>query len=256
MHPKRIALCFSGQPRTWAKCYQMWLDLFKGQDTDIFFHFWNYNSPSSLSLHQLGQPTSDIIISHEERQKIVEVLQPKKFEFQTIKHGINVASSYVKTPIAPWAHAQFYSVSKAAWLKRQYEIENNFEYDLVFRMRSDLAISGNIDLPWVEPNTIYTVHNAKCDPTTHTFRIGDIFFAADSFTYDQIAGGFYHAFNYLEANIAVPGFETYPPESALYYFCSSRGIANEHLKHSGDIKIMRDHEHLNRIGELHGYETI
>ena len=39
--------------------------------------------------------------------------------------------------------SQTYSISKAFELKNQYEKENNFEYDLAFRCRSDLIISGN-----------------------------------------------------------------------------------------------------------------
>ncbi len=38
--------------------------------------------------------------------------------------------------------SQTYSISKSFELKNQYEKENNFEYDLVFRCRSDLVISG------------------------------------------------------------------------------------------------------------------
>jgi len=45
----RVALCISGQPRTWEKCYQNWIDnIMPGVEKDIFFHLWDYNSLPSI----------------------------------------------------------------------------------------------------------------------------------------------------------------------------------------------------------------
>jgi hypothetical protein len=257
MNQKRIALCFSGQPRTWKKCYNTWKMAFQDYQVDVFCHFWNFNTPSNLLLHETQDfyPKSEIV-SPEERAELEAIFQPKSIVWQAVKSNVNVATNKVKNVIAGWTHSQFYSAMKAAWLKRQYELRNGIEYDVVVRMRTDLHFDKSIQIPDViEPSTLYSVQNL-CVDEFGKFRISDIFFMTDSLTYDTIAGGFYDMFSYVDASSVNMNELRFPPESALYYFAIMRGIKNVPTNLHVDFKIMRDQKHLDRAGKLHQYETI
>ena len=252
---RKIAVCLSGQPRTWKKCYSTWFDVMDGWgEVDYFCHLWNYNSDSSLSQYELGD-TPDTLITAEEMHDIRETLHPKKLVFQPKKNDV-ILGEGLANPVAPWAHSQFYSMWRVANLKRQYEIENDFEYDLVVRLRTDLVLQPKFMPTVMAPSTLYAVHTQETDPVYGVPRIGDIFFLSDSLTFDHIAM-FYHSLRYIDADHVLPGkseLYAFPPEIALYYYCVMSGIDIQPLN-ALDIKVMRSQEHLARVGKLHPYET-
>ena len=254
---RKIAVCLSGQPRTWKKCYSTWLDVMSDWgEVDYFCHLWDYNSDSSLSQYELGA-TPDTVITNEEKNEIIEALHPKKLVFQAKKDNVELHGEGVTNVIAPWAHSQFYSMWRVANLKRQYEIENNFEYDLVVRLRTDLVLQPKFVPPVPGPSTLYTIHTVDSDPTYGVPRIGDIFFLSDSLTFDHVAM-FYHSLKYIDADHVVPGkpdLYAFPPEIGLYYYCVMMGIRIHPLSNGLDIKVMRSQEHLARVGKLEPYET-
>ena len=90
-----------------------------------------------------------------------------------------------------------------------------------------------------------------------TFMIGDIFYYADSFTYDQISE-FYFALNYIDTHDVVPsGIDCPPPEAAFFPFIKSRGIRNVTAKWGQvDFKIMRSQEYIDLKKSLLDYEII
>ena len=79
----RIALCISGQPRTWERCYRNWVDnIMPGVEKDVFFHLWDYNSlPSIINTIPGAPPNYNKKISEDEKESIVNTLNPKKYKF-------------------------------------------------------------------------------------------------------------------------------------------------------------------------------
>ena len=127
----RIAVCFSGQPRTWRKCYESWHNLFLQFDTEVdyFYHLWNFNT-----LPQILNDSTPILVTQSELDDIYAILKPKKLIIENLDKNLKVINDllligekYPKSggPPVHWSGAQFYSHMCSTHLKRQYEIENN-----------------------------------------------------------------------------------------------------------------------------------
>lgn len=251
----RIAFCISGQPRTWRKCYHTWYSLFGPYGKiDTFFHMWDFNSePRYLAEFVDGEP-KETPIEEREKREIVAALKPRAFVFEK-KRPVHHECPNGPT-IAPYAHSQYYGVWRAAHLKRQYEIDRNFQYDVVVRLRTDLLLP----MSWVNPpnfeqlppNTVFTAQNTFTPGPGH--RVNDMFFYADSLTYDH-AASFYVGLSYINETVAAPGLKEYPPELAIYFYLASIGIVNTPMP-IYDFKIMRDAEFIKKVGQIQDYETV
>jgi hypothetical protein len=259
----RIALCISGQPRTWKKAYDNWLEkILPGEEKDIFFHFWDYNTLPTIIKTQPGiKNIPDVPITPEERTDIVCTLNPKKHIFDSRNlNPVNgefdksLLSDWVDEPLGWWCRSQYYSLLQSAMLKRQYEIENKFEYDIVFRMRTDLYFLNNLNLPnEIKPNELYSKSNGWMD-NVETFMIGDTFYFSDSYTYDQVAN-FGNALKYIDTRHTVSSeIKCPPPEVALYNYLCSIGVKN--VSCPQNIKILRNQDYVDIRGGLLPYEII
>lgn len=125
-----------------------------------------------------------------------------------------------------------------------------FEYDLVFRIRTDLFIRQQVNIPEIKPNELYTCSNSY-DKEYDRFRIGDIFYYGNSYAYDQ-ACSFYDKFNFVDSYEVVPGRNDFPPELAFYYHLRSLGIDNRSI--FADCKIARTEEFRDLKGGLAAFE--
>jgi hypothetical protein len=253
----KIAFCISGQPRSWNICHKTWFDLFRkaafNSEIDVFFHFWNSNSlPLCISNHESFQGLTD-----EERVSIVSALNPKRFQFEDSRFIEVDFDRNAVQPVPYWLQPQFNSLQKVANLKRQYEIENNFEYDVVVKLRGDLFFSSDftesfhpyeLKEDWLfhlEPSTIYSMHSCQ---DIGGVRLSDMFFLSDSLTFDHIAQ-FKKCFRYLDLNDIFPGTNGEPPERFLYWYLDSIGIKN-HPMPNIDCRLYRTKEYLDELKKL------
>jgi hypothetical protein len=163
-------------------------------------------------------------IQDEEKQDIIDSLVPKKFKFESRK-----VIKYWNCDIpdnmqfGPWCREQFYSAYYASLLKREYELQNKFRYDVVIRLRSDLWFTDKLEIETPEPNSLYTTH-CSYDTEYNVYRIGDIFYYADSSTFDQVSQ-FFKFLSYVPTNWVTPK-NCPPPEIAMSYFLTNIGIIN------------------------------
>jgi hypothetical protein len=160
----KIAICFSGEPRFVKECYESinknLIDPNKHHDIDFFVHTWyspeienkvlytsEVSSFSGVSLgknvnYTINEIYSPVRMIEEPHKKFIKNLDWKKTaekyfggidneEFKSIK--INNFYSFM------------YSNMRSLLLKKEYELENGFEYDYVIRMRFD----NILDLPIV-----------------------------------------------------------------------------------------------------------
>lgn len=256
----RIAFCIVGQPRHWKICYQNWAEIFGvWGEIDVFFHFWDFTTaPLSVAdgiKHQL---------SEDDKNEIIRTLQPKKFQFESdFNISIQDDKNNVQCPVPYWSVPQFMSLQKCANLKRQYEIENDFSYDIVIKLRSDIFFSttfGESYAPYVlqdnwfralAPSTIYSIHSTNSTPI---IRMSDIFFIADSLTFDHIAL-FYKSFRYLDLHdILGADHNGFSPEFYFYYYLHSIGITNHPLPNI-DVRLYRDKDYFDKVnGALGNHE--
>ena len=244
----KIAICLSGQPRTWEKCYPQWMDIFKDQgEIDFFFHFWDYNTlPSILRTVNGHRELKDELLTENEQQHIIETLAPKKFLFEGRKPIVYWNSTLPDDKqFGGWTKEQFYSLYYVSHLKRSYEVEHNFQYDVVIRMRADLWFDHKHELISPAPNTVYTGH-CGVDSTFNTYRVGDVFYYADSPTFDQMAL-FYKFLSLVPTNWVTSADECPPPEIALFFYMTNINVINHPTYTS--LKVMRD----SRVEAIQGY---
>lgn len=213
-------------------------------EVDYFIHTWDFNTiphykwdvdwsePDPHKRRKLLEPFNNTYtpIDGKEIDELMCILNPKDYVVEswnisknreTIMDYIATSQTKDKTPIKghlSWAGSQFYSILKSAYLKRKYEIENGFEYDVCIRCRFDLEFDENIkmifarDFEYPQKRTIYSVHNRSLDRNPFNL-IGDIFYYSDSQTFDLLAS-LYDNLPYIEQSafndgISIEEFMTY-----------------------------------------------
>ena len=259
----RIAFCLSGQPRTWRKCYNSWfllIDEMKkrfGEDleVDFFVHMWDFNSvPFSTQLSNGIFKENARINNHifkigkNEIDDLLNELKPKKYLIEDYEKSISrkkvldekaayITKQYDKYCLISWSASQLYSLMMCGYLKREYEIENNFEYDICFRFRFDVNFDEfnryiiiNDYLP-IEDKTIYACHSNSLYGFPYD-SIGDIFFYSDSVTFDQVTS-FYKWLPIISIDIFTPDVRV---ECVFSYFIRMFNIKNIASKIDPEIK--------------------
>jgi hypothetical protein len=129
----KIAVCLSGQPRTIKYTYKNILDHFSNYDVDYFCQSWDFNTYkyNIPGVHVAWSSEEDV--DHHELISNLNLYNPKKYIIQ--KKGAE--------PLPVGWGSLFYSTTVANFLKKQYEIENNFRYDAVVKSRYDIVFNPN-----------------------------------------------------------------------------------------------------------------
>lgn len=217
----KIAICFSGQPRTWHKCYPGFAKFIErlkshfGADVDVFCQAWDFNTVPHAVLakaHNSDSTMPDFIrvkgepLTDSEKNDLINTLNPKAFVFENEAiskqknqdlyfNALKNVNEHGHISIE-FAGSQFYAVMRSAALKKKYELDNNFRYDMCIRMRYDLYLDDhqinwffsheNTDARRPRYNTFYSCHTGKDHNQFPFHRIGDVFWYADSVTFDRI----------------------------------------------------------------------
>lgn len=148
----KIAVCISGQPRSYEKGYEyMKRNLLDHYDCDIFIHSWHNSIYQSVD--------------------VIKLYNPKLYDFEVPFAKEPYDSKYTNTPNAKgWPpHAtvsMFYSMFQSLLLKTDYELMFN-RYDWVVKTRFDYAINGVIPFNQLDKNNLY-IPNCRMVPT-HDF---------------------------------------------------------------------------------------
>ena len=261
----RIAVCFSGQIRTWRECYESWeklLNTLKSDpklqkhdiQVDYFVHTWDLHTipphlwanNENLSVREICDMRLDV--DKEELNEVLGILSPKRYTIDNIDI-LNTRSFIVNEKsiqygndgncLLTWAAPQLYSIMKAGVLKRQYEIENNFEYDVCMKFRFDMLLSTEDITQIVEKlsepiqdHTIYSMHSKNIAEFPYQI-IGDIWFMSNSITYDLLTS-FYDFLPFIQKNIFKPEVTI---EEVFAYYTTMFKLHN--IRVSLDPKIVR-----------------
>lgn len=150
----KIALCLSGIPKYWEKSLnsiQRYLP-----NADVFIHMWKINHNHEINENTVYSCNSYSNIADIEYADVVQKYNTKKYKIQSFSskladfkadhkkyhetiNGIQGSNSIAQL-------SMFYSIREACRLKAEYERENGFLYDLVFRFRFDSEIVKFLDL--------------------------------------------------------------------------------------------------------------
>lgn len=134
----RIALCFSGQARSFKKGYEYYRkNLFDFYSVDVFIHTWKSKYDP----------------------EILELYKPVSYLFEETLTG-DFDQKYTNTPNIHRHPPRFtvsmlYSIQKSCELKCEYEARNNFKYDWVIKSRTDFALNGRIPFEKAKPGKLY-----------------------------------------------------------------------------------------------------
>lgn len=183
----RIAFCFSWQARTLDQTYPLFkknlFDAAKEQWFD-FDVFCAVEDDADLTKIQILESLKTEKIKSDEVEKVIEE-----------KYGDFITTTY---PEQYWVAGftkycyntlqQFYKVSKSMQLKADYEIENDFFYDIVFKLRFDAPFPRTLNFTAILHQLQQHPGSVICNQHKYsklTKRVGaesidDIYFIMDS----------------------------------------------------------------------------
>lgn len=261
----RVALCFSGQLREWESAFPSIKKFINFFDTkpDIFCHMWDFNSTS----HAIKFHTNENIIhdlKQGEVEKALSTFNPTRHLVENIEKSklieersynyiklINKLQENEEIPHSPyWLSSQYYGISQASILKQEHELENNFTYDLVIRMRYDsyftnafIEMFSRESISYIKPFTIYSTHSNLSDKYPF-LEIGDIFFMADSLTYNIISDYVNHLPHVFQCMNNKPA----KPEELFAFYIKSNFLRTFPLE--GDVKVKRPLEYGHKLDNV------
>lgn len=181
---KRIAICFSGQPRTWKKCLGYWSALITDPrfQIDVFCHAWDFNTPSN----KLGRTDEIKKLPRAELSELLQAFNPIMSRIESCRTFAPVSEDQAMTNAAHLS--QFYGIMACSQLKREHEIRHNFVYDAVIRARYDTEGSSNIldNVPDVEPDTFHGF-DLRFSFAERAGQVSDLCWMSAGLLYDRIA---------------------------------------------------------------------
>lgn len=196
----RVAVLLSGQSRTYKIALDSIKYFFETQKihrdggtvkVDYYFHTWDTNQYTSKGsdkalLHTIPYEPADI-----DMELIRSKLHLIDYEIETLDN---------KKIHNAWG-SLLYSFYRSNYLKRKYELENNFKYDMVVKTRFDIAYYVTTTFFYVENlerQCIYTTTPLSRMPREfNSLNFDDVWFYSDSHTMDLLS----YTYNYVGEQI-------------------------------------------------------
>ncbi len=122
----KIALCYSGQPRTWRQCWPSQKSFFQEADVSVFMHLWEED------------------VSTDDFQDLMVAYSPEDIEIEPRPNFSNLHREIVLR--FPWS-PQVFTVDMAYGIKKavQLSASSHREFDYVVRMRFDTLFQGEMN---------------------------------------------------------------------------------------------------------------
>lgn len=215
---KKIAVCLSGQMRNWKLCVQSQKRFWQSAkiDVDYFIHTWD----TSMDRSSVSEEYEHRNISDTEFDEYVREYDAKKFILDRKKQDFFYKNDH-------WA-SLFYSLSQSILLKRKYEIENNFEYDIVVKSRPDLVFDPRYSFTYeqIQDNVIYSSHGGLLENEFYGYNFNDCVFYSNSYTMDLLIDLYFYRIqkiNLLDQNYD-KRFDYIGPGILMRHFYSDFGL--------------------------------
>jgi hypothetical protein len=204
----KVALCLSGEFRFFENDY-----IKKGMgnflsvlEPDLFISTWSHIGKSMN--HQITNKTEN-----KDNQDFIEnyiytnFKNIKKFELESFDFWLSSLGKNKKKIIDDItldyrtinSLPQLYKIEKCNLLKKEFELENNFKYDVVIRSRFDNLFVDELDLSFVGKSNIY---NINLGGNFYPNRVYDIMFYGDSISMDIISETYSNIGNLIDDNFS------------------------------------------------------
>ena len=157
----RIALCLSGQPRSYKKAHEyIKRNLLDQYNVDVFAHAWRPHIGRMIVY-------DDISLLYQPLQFIMDEALP-----ETINSDLFVPNA---SHPANFCTSMFYSIHRANDFRVREEAKKDKKYDFVIRCRYDIALNKVIDFSSLEKGKIYVSKDCEGpNPLLNDqFAIGD-----------------------------------------------------------------------------------
>jgi len=188
----KIALCISGQMRTYEECYpNLKKYILDPLQPDIFIHTWEGSGIS----HKENIHIEEKIVLYSELEKLYA---PKKVVIEQFDKSYLDKFSGVKVPNlikekepnqCKGSIPLFYKMNKCNELKKEFEKEFDFKYDVVIKLRPDLMILEPLKIQNIYKNKLYFSNYA----INQNYQLSDKFAYGSSKVMDQYTS----VWNYL-----------------------------------------------------------
>lgn len=223
----RIALYLSGQPRSFAEAYpyikKNIIDC--NQNVDVFIHCWYDEKEAGQKFKNTSDSVREggiNIVEADVPNQLLHLYQPKRYIFerqQDFSNYIKPEYELARDKTQPFAtFSMWTSIFKCNELKKQYENENDFTYDIVIKARFDLAITAPLDTNNLkEGNIIITI-----GPEPENKIAADILFYTSSHNMDKVS----YLVHYLEVYFST--LRIWNNETFLYHHIMKNGLSVTH----------------------------
>jgi hypothetical protein len=239
----RIAVCISGQSRTWEYCKDNILHFYDitehAQDrveVDYFLHTWDINSYKD---HVSGNEYTNFRDEpFNDGNRLIEAFNPKIAEVERYSDFVAKRNlQYPNFPLTAW-ESMYHSIKKSINFKRLYELDKNFEYDLVIKTRFDCIYDPGIKFIAYIPEVMKAYSSYTISRILHEFNsnnFDEAIFFGESRTVDLIsAAGDLHMLNRstkeyqssMEFDILPEAF--YGPGALIYKHMTDMNICPSH----------------------------
>jgi len=168
---KRMALCLSGQARAVKACLSSIQDCIIKPfgHVDVFIHTWFVDKYSTDKFNVSGLETSNVFDCS--LQEYLDCYNPASVAIEDFAR-----SKYFHcNNLSDRVRIAFYVIHKSNQVKREYEIENNLNYDYVIRCRTDLKFERRLteqDLECVNDGSILIPSMLDFGGVNDQFAIG------------------------------------------------------------------------------------
>lgn len=202
---KKIALCISGQPRYIDEGYKEICNFILSKyDVDCFVHTWWSDDLKNKQI--ILNDNRKCVYDEHTIEKIIKYYNPKLMLLEQQKIFKIFDDVDYETLNPQSVFSMFYSIKIANSLKQFYEKENDIEYDLVIRCRTDIKFNKfNLNLNILDKEFIYT-------DSVHPNIVNDQFAIGSSKKMDQYASLFDRMNEYK-----ISGFKNFIGERLLTY---------------------------------------
>ena len=241
----KIAICLSSESRTYKTCVEHIKNFFGscGAEIDYFIHTWNKNSWADIPADKSSYYVEHLNID-ELKFNLIELYNPKSI----------VIEPQEKNFILPMSLYQQYSAYYANMLKSQYELANNFHYDVVVKCRMDIIWPAHMkfDPAIVRDNScVYLPAIAYNLNPLHPMAWDRMYFGT-SLAIDRVSLVFKDTLHRMNIGICD---STTRPEESLYNFFKRSNISIVETKlydiivrrSAKDLDVSKDFSEIERI---------
>jgi len=176
----KIAVCLSGIPKYWEKSMISIKQFLP--NADVFIHMWKIEHSDEINENTAYSYNKYTDIANVECKNIVDAYNTKKFVIQNFSTRLNnfvcenkkyhelIDDIQGSNSVAQLS--MFYSIREACRLKSEYERDNGFLYDIVFRIRFDSEIINFIDLHSCVEDCVYIPQESDWGGINDQFSFG------------------------------------------------------------------------------------